>query len=81
VGHLCHGLNCPSPFLAIQFTSSNLVYIPKGLSRIMKKVISMAHQLDFVYYLIKILDFGNSVLEITCVCSEVKKGNLFVEAR
>jgi len=47
----------------------------------MKKVISMAHQLDFVYYLIKILDFGNSVLEITCVCSEVKKGNLFVEAR
>jgi hypothetical protein len=44
----------------------------------MKKVISMAHQLDFVYYLIKILDFGNIVLEIAYVCCEVKKGNLFI---
>jgi hypothetical protein len=41
----------------------------------------MVHQLDFVYYLIKRLDFGNSVLEIACVCSEVKKGNLFIWAR
>jgi hypothetical protein len=62
------------PFIMFSNTSSNLVFIPKGLSRVMKKVISMAHHLDFVCYLIKIKDFGNSVLEIGCVCSEVKKG-------
>jgi hypothetical protein len=73
VGHFYHGLNCPSAFLATQFTSSNLVFIPEGLSRVMKKVISMAHQLDFVCCLIKIQDFGNCVLEIGCVYSEVKK--------
>jgi hypothetical protein len=78
VGCFCHGLNCPSAFLATQFTSSNLVFIPKGLSRVMKKVISMAYQLDFVWYLIKIQDFGNSVLEIGCIYSEVKNGNLFI---